>query len=296
MDNTQKTRFYVALIALFFTSHFTFAQECIDESVCVDQGQWQIGVALGAGVRTNPLVDGKNIPLVVQLDLAWYGENAYFDNGELGFTWLSKSRFDVDTYLSLDRERTSFSALDPANIFVPDSTPSEPSIPIEPDNGGDGDLNTDLTESSRDIARRKWAILFGNQIRYFGENYRLSLALETDISGVHKGQRASLQYQHFWSGEKWRFSVMPSLNYQSDKLTDYYYGLSERDQVTPEQLYKASGGIQPQLTIQYTYQLSARWHFISNASYLKLHTGLRNSPIVNDNNITNIFIGAGYRF
>lgn len=283
-------------MALFLTSHITQAQECIDESVCVDQGQWQIGVALGAGVRTNPLVDGKNIPLVVQLDLAWYGENAYFDNGELGYTWLSKERFDIDTYLSLDRERTSFSALDPANFFVPDSTPIEPGVPVDPDIGGDGGANNDLVVSSRDIAGRKWAILFGNQIRYFGERFRISLSLETDISGAHKGQRVKLEYQRFWSGQNWRFSLMPSLNYQSDKVTDYYYGLSERDQVTPDQLYKASGGIQPQLSIQFTYQLSARWHFISNASYLKLHSGLRNSPIVNDNNITNIFIGAGYRF
>src|SRR4051794_14715278 len=46
---------------------------------------WRLGVALGYGERTNPLIQSKKIPVLVDVDIAWFGERWFFDNGDVGF-------------------------------------------------------------------------------------------------------------------------------------------------------------------------------------------------------------------
>ena len=121
------------------------------------------------------LVNGKNIPLVILPDVAWYGEKAYFDNGELGYQWLNQPKFSVETYLQLDRESALFSVLHPANILIPNASasnsitspatsegsdsvadsilPDESLSPVFPEN-----QKQDNSLSIDDVASRKWAI------------------------------------------------------------------------------------------------------------------------------------------
>ena len=41
---------------------------------CVTIGRWNFSIEIGAGIRTNPLVNGKDIPLVVIPQLSYYGQ------------------------------------------------------------------------------------------------------------------------------------------------------------------------------------------------------------------------------
>ena len=55
--------------------------ECKQPSAeCVAVGGWNFSVALGAGVRTNPLVNGQGLPLVVVPQVSYYGERFFLDN------------------------------------------------------------------------------------------------------------------------------------------------------------------------------------------------------------------------
>src|SRR6185503_3572374 len=56
---------------------------------------WRLGVALGYGQRTNPLIQSDDIPVIVDLDIAWFGERWFFDNGDLGFSLVDKPDFTV---------------------------------------------------------------------------------------------------------------------------------------------------------------------------------------------------------
>ena len=58
---------------------------------------------MGYGVRTNPLVQSDDIPIDVDLDIAWFGEHFFFDNGDLGLTFADNH--SVTT--SLDRRFNS---------------------------------------------------------------------------------------------------------------------------------------------------------------------------------------------
>lgn len=59
---------------------------------CVVVGKWNFSIALGAGVRTNPLVRGQDLPLLVVPQFSYYGKRFYIDNLDVGFTALESAK------------------------------------------------------------------------------------------------------------------------------------------------------------------------------------------------------------
>ena len=175
------TTFFRLLIFLYiFFSSAIFA--CSESKTCIEKSSWQLGIAIGVGIKSNPLVDGNDIPLVILPDIAWYAENAYFDNGELGYQWLNQHKFAFETFIQLDRERAFFSFLHPANILISTESLSQnsPEFPTQ-------DVQRNL--SIDEIASRKWAINGGFRGHYFLSNGEWQFTLHQDISSVHKGHQ-----------------------------------------------------------------------------------------------------------
>ena len=66
------------LLALFSANAFAQTQQHISTD------ELKMSVSLGGGVISNPLHGADNIPLVVVPQVAYYGQNWFFDNGRLG--------------------------------------------------------------------------------------------------------------------------------------------------------------------------------------------------------------------
>src|SRR5262249_9116494 len=75
------------LLALACSTATFAADECTGASdECVAVGRWNLSVALGAGVRTNPLVSSQDIPLIVVPQFSYYGKRFFIDNLHPGVT------------------------------------------------------------------------------------------------------------------------------------------------------------------------------------------------------------------
>src|SRR5262245_37896420 len=61
-----------------------------------EEKNWRFGIGLGYGERTNPLIQSDDIPVIVDLDIAWFGERWFFDNFDLGFALIDNSRFTTN--------------------------------------------------------------------------------------------------------------------------------------------------------------------------------------------------------
>lgn len=266
---------------------------CSGDDSCVEKRSWHLGIAFGLGVKTNPLVDGDNIPLVILPDIAWYAEQAYFDNGELGYQWLNQSKFAFETFLQLDRESAFFSFLHPSNILLPTEnfTSNSPSS-ISPTE----DIHTVQRSLSIDeIASRKWAINGGIRGHYFLSNGEWQLSFQQDISNVHKGQKLGLEYNHKWLWSKYRLGLRIGADWKSDRLIDYYYGVSSRDTNLTEFYFTGQSGWQPYMSINAQKPINKNWSWLANIGYRKLPSSLLNSPLIEQDNVRNIFLGVAYR-
>ena len=51
------------------------------------ESPWRLGIAMGYGERSNPLLNSDDIPVVVDIDVAYFGKYFFFDNGDVGLTF-----------------------------------------------------------------------------------------------------------------------------------------------------------------------------------------------------------------
>lgn len=271
---------------------------CENDDACIAPNSWQIGVALGVGGRTNPLVDGDPIPLVVLPDVAWYGENAYFDNGEFGYQWQLRSDVSTELFVLANRERAYFSFWHPANIVLSVNTSSADIIsgPLQP-GGSDGESPVSReTISINDISSRKWTADAGVRISWNRPDSLLSAAVAGDLLGVHQGFYAQLKYRYHWQWDDWHFAANASLTYKSSKLIDYYYGIDSRDTSNSRLWYEADPALQTSVGLLLNKPINKRWRWVARVQVTSLGSGMSDSPLVAKDSVASGFIGLGYRF
>lgn len=271
------------------------ALACTEDETCVDIGSWQLGIAVGLGIKTNPLVDGDDIPLVILPDIAWYAHKAYFDNGELGYQWVNQSKIAFESFLQLDRERAFFSFWHPANILAPIINAAA-EVPASTPMIDNEILTPQLSLSIEDIASRKWGINGGLRGHYFLSNGEWQLTFQQDISNVHKGQQLGLQYSHKWRWHKFRLSVRIGADWKSARLIDYYYGVSQRDTKFSNLYFEGKSGWQTYISINIQKPINKNWSWLTKIGYRRLPDSLINSPLIEQSSIRNVFLGIAYRF
>jgi outer membrane protein len=92
-------RWIAALIPLMLST--LAAAECREAGPrCVPIGEWDIRLAVGAGMRTNPLVDGSDIPLLVIPQVSYYGERFFIDYLDIGVTLAEGPRYTVNAIVT----------------------------------------------------------------------------------------------------------------------------------------------------------------------------------------------------
>ena len=261
---------------------------------CLAVNEWQFGIALGVGVTSNPLVGGDNIPMVILPDIAWYGEEFYFDNGELGYQWFDDKKFSFVTYINVDKERAFFNFWHPANILLPVNRISNIT------NNDNGMVNISgpqqLSVSIDKVSSRNWAIMGGGRWYFRQNNAEWQLSLEKDLSATHNGEKLDVSYEYFWQWPTIRFSTQVKMVWKSTALVDYYYGVGEEDKVDPSFFYQASSGWQPAIAMSLQQKMQNNWIWLSRISLQKLHSGMTNSPLVEERNIFSVFSGFAYQF
>lgn len=276
-----------------------------DSEVCTPVNELQITVALGIGTTTNPLYQSENTPLYLVPDVAWYGENWYLDNTEIGYQWQNTDDFAMETFVSINGERGNFSRGFATNVFLPEASPGDsltsdplPSVPEVPA------LDEDSNESAQfatnigvdDVADRDWAIDAGVRFHWYQKDSEWSLSIFQDISGVHKGQQAIVTYRHKYHLADWMISPAFSLTWKSANLLDYYYGIDVTDDVSENLFYDAKAGFFPSVRVSVRRKLNENWQWLIFGKYTHLDKGMTDSPLVEESERMTFFTGVTYRF
>lgn len=100
----------------------TYAKELdkgLCDADCIAVGQWQISVALGIGVRRNPLFDADDTPLLVLPEVSYYGERFFLRNLDMGFTLLETPRHQLNVLMTPSYDQMYFNRWDPLNFIFP---------------------------------------------------------------------------------------------------------------------------------------------------------------------------------
>lgn len=251
---------------------------------------WRFGIGLGYGMRTNPLVQSEDIPILVDLDIAWFGKRFFFDNFDLGFALADNRWFTANAVARVNSDRVFFGKTN--TKYVNFRLTSTGQVPIaDPSTGALVETPQALTVPDRD-----YAIEMGLEMLLDGEWGQATLRGFHDVSHTHEGFELSADYNYRWTVG--RLSVSPSLGiaYKSAKLSDYYWGVTPKESGSTLTAYEADGGFDWQVGLRSNYYLTKSTRLALSANYERLHDSVAMSPIVSEDHVIGYFAGVAWEF
>jgi outer membrane protein len=243
---------------------------------CAAIGRWNFSLALGAGVRTNPLVNGGDIPLAVIPHVSYYGKRVFLDDLDLGVTLAETDANAFNLIASPSYDRVYFYRSDLQNLFVsglPDGSFT---------NVGAGTPGAvQFPPRSRRVtylAGPEWTF------KYLGVSGQFDFLHE--VTGQNHGNeiRAALGIPLVES--RGSLTANLGITWKSAAIVNYYYGAPG--------IYEAGSVLEPFLKLGYTLPLSRKWRFNAFAEFERLGDAIADSPIVAEHSVATVFVGAIY--
>jgi outer membrane protein len=242
------------------------------------ESNWRLGTALGYGERSNPLIQSEDIPIVVDLDIAWFGDYWFFDNGDLGVTFADNDALTASLVTRFNSDRVFFGKTDTRFVTVDAvGTPLTEPVGFKPPD-------------------RDYAIELGIELLTDGDWGTLQATAFHDVSGTHNGYEVYADYSYGW--RKQRLYIEPSFgaSYKSADLNNYYWGVTEEEAGVVVLPYEAGVGVNWHARLMVGYQLTRHWALSLVAEYERLNDEAAASPIVEHDNVIGWFAGVSWRF
>lgn len=258
--------------------------------VLPEEKSWRFGVGLGYGERSNPLIQSEDIPVVVDLDIAWFGERWFFDNFDLGFELFDHRRFTTNIVARVNSDRAFFGKTNTRFVNFA-LTAGGASVPIPATPGASFGQPMELK-----VPKRDYAVELGLEMLLDGEWGQSTIRAFHDVSGTHEGFEVSADYSYRFT--RGRFSVAPSVGvaYKSASLSDYYWGV-HADETSPTLFgYPVDAGIGWEAGLKTSYYLTKNARLALSANYERLQDSVADSPIVERPYVLGYFAGLAWQF
>ncbi len=146
------------------------------------------------------------------------------------------------------------------------------------------------------IEERKQTVDGGVEVRLNGRWGALNANYLTDTLNRHEGQSAEVSYRY--TIDRGRFSISPFVTWawNDDKLTNYYFGVSEAE-ARPDRPQYAPGDSQwVGLGMNTAWWVSDRIQFFANLGFGGVDTVVTDSPLVAEDMQSAFFAGGTYIF
>lgn len=283
-------------------------------SDCAVEGKWEFGLGLGLGARSNPLVDGDAIPLVVVPQISYYGKTFFINNLDVGFTLLDKPKHMVNVIATPGFDQVFFNRTDLQNFFLPidggsignvgvvipsvepggDAAVDAPELDSngEPPIADDSDMGAVDGEPPSEVElpdrTRRVTYLSGVEWLYQGKALTLQLSYLQEITNRHQGgeSRFAIAWPLGSPNNAWNISAGGT--WKSEELVTYHYG--------EPGLLELDSAINPFVKVSYSRPIGEKWSFRALAHYELLDTAIVESPIVDEDEVVTFFAGFFYKF
>ncbi|QYJ85428.1 MipA/OmpV family protein [Shewanella mesophila] len=289
-------KFTVWLLIASLLSFSVFADDeilCDTNNACIEVGRWDIGIALGYGVKTNPLKDYDNIPIYLAPTIAYYGDNWFFDNGNIGYTLIEDEQFTINLNTSFSADSAYFYRWDPSNIFITGTN----QLAIQtPRIAGPRTLSATAEPIFNELEDRNFTLLGGIDAFIYTRIGIINLAIAHDLFDVHSGSQARLKWLYNLALDQWKVEVAATADWKSEEIINYYYGVRPSENRYWSEQYQAGSATNLGLELTTQYVINEHWELIFLARYTELGDKIVESPLVNKHNTNTFFVGTAYRF
>ena len=110
------------------------------------------------------------------------------------------------------------------------------------------------------MSRRDWSVQVGGM---FGKRHgpvSIDLFATTDLLNKHGGQEYELKLSYAFASERFQFVPQLNLQYQSDDLVNYYYGVKNSEARPGRPAYLPGAATTPGLGVDFAWKFHPIWH------------------------------------
>ena len=257
---------------------------------CVAVGQWNFSLGLGYGIRSNPVIGQDDVEYIVVPKFSYYGKRFFIDTYDLGYTLLDAERHQINAILFTP----GFEQIFFNNNSILRYSVDHKTVSAAPDSGQPSD--NDYTEVNIELHKRRIAALSGFEYTYMARYFDWQTQLMQDVSNIHNGQKIRTALTWPWQNHNQQLLLSIGLTWQSQKLVDYYYGIHANDTPNPELYHTASASTAVHVSAEWERYFSKHWSIRGVANYRWLGDGVRNSPLVEDDAVSTLFMAGVYHF
>ena len=122
----------------------------------------------------------------------------------------------------------------------------------------------------------------------------LELSAAADALDRSGGYELAAAWTVRFTAGAWTFLPSASMRWQDERMVDYYYGVRASEAVVGRAAYSANAAVTPEVSLLATRPLGERWSLFARASHARLPSEVRDSPLVDRNGTTSLFLGVGY--
>jgi outer membrane protein len=261
------------------------------------ESPWRVGLSAGVGRRSNPLINADDIPIYLVVQLSYFGDRFFFDNGDFGWALTEGDHWQANLIAGIGGERSFYSFLNDGPVSISpgvlglDAGLDPSPEPAVGESDGPEEVAPKVEAPERDLT-----VEGGIELLFSQGSSEFQLQLLTDISGQHHGQEAWGSWAVVHQSENWRIIPSIGLNWKSSAAANYYYGVESDEAQLGLPAYSVGSATNVFARLSMTYSLSEHWQIVSLLQYEKLASKISNSPSVEDDHVTTAYIGLYYEF
>jgi outer membrane protein len=280
-----------------------------------DERSWNLGLALGYGERSNPLISGESIDINAVFDFSWYGERFFVDNGDFGFLLAEHRNYSLNLVATVNNERNFYNYLTGSSFGLQDLVKITRAVLPPSFVAGEDIVSSVATEQSflasagaprgsnlayvnanAELADRDTAVNGGLEFLHISRWGDIQAQVLTDVSSTHEGQEAWLSWSHPWYTRNNEFTLTLGAEWKSGNLVSYYYGVLPDEAFVGRAAYDAGSGTNTFVRFAARHAFSPHWHLVGMLEREFLSSAISNSPIVDDDEVDTFFAGLLYQF
>ena len=161
---------------------------------------------------------------------------------------------------------------------------------------GDG-FEDDESDALKGMEAPEMTTLCGGLFCVFEHPFvNIELTFLNEILGEHTGQQVALSLEREWEFGVIGIEPSVTVQFQSARWTDYYYGVSRAEQRAGRPQYTPGSAINVSAGLMAQYELTSHMALIGMAECTKLDHCIEKSPIVEKDLIVGLFTGIMYGF
>jgi outer membrane protein len=264
--------------------------------VLPEERRWRLGAAVGMGERSNPLIQSKDIPLFIDIDIAYFGDHWFFDNGDLGLHLMDNDVATTNLVARVNSDRAFFGKTNTRYVTFSLMAGGTTGALFNPATGQPVTTEVDIPPQPLKPPKRDYAIEAGIESLFGGDWGQASFRAFHDVSGTHDGYEIAADYSHRFTHGLFSWSPMVGVSWKSASLSNYYWGVHSDEVSFTLRPYEAEAGLGWEAGLRANYYMTKSLRLALSANYERLQHSVAMSPLVKQDYVVGYFMGLGWQF